>query len=242
MIFTGPMLRLEGRCRRNVHNTTGLQPYLDNRQIMAVSPGVKLGPYEILALIGAGGMGQVYRARDTRLGRIVALKVHPADICADPGRKQRFEREAQASTALNHPNIVSIIDVGTANDTSYIVTELVVGETLRSVLNGGSIEFRQLLDIAVQMADGLAAAHSAGIVHRDLKPENVMLTQDGRVKILVFGLAKTTGQMSSDTTELLTATEPGMVLGTMPYLSPEQARGSANLDGRSWGFLISSSS
>src|ERR1017187_2594505 len=149
---------------------------------MPLSNGTRLGPYEILAPLGAGGMGEVYRARDTRLGRDVALKILPPDLANDPSRRQRFELEARAVAALNHPNIVAIYDVGDG----YIVSELVEGESLR----GAKLGLRKTLDIAVQIAAGLTAAHDAGITHRDLKPDNILLTRDGRVKILDFGLAK----------------------------------------------------
>ena len=203
---------------------------------MSLASGTRLGPYEIVALIGAGGMGEVYKARDTRLDRDVALKILPAAVAIDAGRKRRFEQEARAASALNHPNIVSVYDVGTEGDTLFIVTELVDGESLRAVIQRGPLAIRMMLDLAVQMADGLAAAHAAGIVHRDLKPENVMITRDGRVKILDFGLAKPVARAigQSDTTPAISAaTEPGVILGTVSYLSPEQARGLNELDGRS---------
>ena len=155
---------------------------------MPLSPGEKLGPYEILAPIGAGGMGEVYRARDTRLNRDVALKVLPEDFAQDPARRRRFEQEARAVAALNHPNIVAVYDVGE----NFLVSELVDGQTLRA---GGKLSQRQAIDLAVQIAEGLAAAHAAGITHRDLKPANIMVTgassgNAGRAKILDFGLAK----------------------------------------------------
>ncbi len=149
---------------------------------MPLSVGDKLGPYEVLSPIGAGGMGEVYRARDTRLGRDVALKILPPDMASDPSRRQRFELEARAVAALNHPNIVALYDVGEG----YIVSELVDGEPLSGVKPG----LRKAIDAGVQIAAGLAAAHEAGITHRDLKPANILLTRDGRVKILDFGLAK----------------------------------------------------
>jgi serine/threonine protein kinase len=203
---------------------------------MPLASGIRLGPYEIVAPIGAGGMGEVYRAHDSRLNRDVALKILPTEVSIDAGRKRRFEQEARAASALNHPNIVSVYDVGTEGDTSYIVSELVVGNSLRSVIQQGTVALRKILDLAVEMADGLAAAHTAGIVHRDLKPENVMLTRDGRVKILDFGLAKMalpTTEQTNLTQSITSTTEPGVVLGTVPYLSPEQARGSMDIDGRS---------
>src|SRR5689334_9278028 len=199
---------------------------------MTLSAGTKLGPYEILAPIGAGGMGEVYRAKDPRLGREVAIKVLPATFSQDPDRLKRFEAEARAAGVLNHPGITAVYDFGTAADQSpYIVTELLEGETLRNRLLTGPLPVRKAIDYAVQIAKGLAAAHEKGIVHRDLKPENLFLTKDGRVKILDFGLAKLkpeTGQDGkTDMNTVSGATEPGVVLGTMGYMSPEQVRGKA---------------
>src|SRR5262249_44070357 len=169
-----------------------------------LEPGSRVGPYEIVSPLGAGGMGEVYRARDTRLGRDVALKVLPADFANDSIRRQRFEQEARAIAALNHPNIVAIYDVGDG----YIVTELVDGESLR----GAKFGTRKVVDIGGQIAAGLAAAHDAGIVHRDLKPDNILLTRDGRVKILDFGLAKVQVAHTAAATETVTVrTEPGVV-------------------------------
>jgi serine/threonine protein kinase len=200
---------------------------------MPLPARTRLGPYEILALIGSGGMGEVYKARDTRLERSVALKILPAAVAIDGERKRRFEQEARAASALNHPNIMSVYDTGIEGDTLYIVTELIDGESLRALIQRGPLPIRVMLDLAVQIADGLAAAHVAGIVHRDVKPENLMITRDGRIKILDFGLAKpipgAIGQ--SDTT--VNVTGPGVLLGTVSYLSPEQARGLTELDGRS---------
>jgi eukaryotic-like serine/threonine-protein kinase len=189
--------------------------------------GTRLGPYEIVAPLGAGGMGEVYRARDSRLGRDVAIKVLPAELSGDAGRLKRFEKEARAASALNHPSIVSIYDVGIEGSVSYIVMELVVGRTLRELLLSGALAPRKLLPFAVQVADGLAAAHGAGIVHRDLKPENVMVTKDGIAKILDFGLAKLVTSIGSGEESLPTVsrTEPGGLLGTVSYMSPEQASG-----------------
>ena len=198
---------------------------------MTLTSGTKLGPYEILAPLGAGGMGEVYRARDSRLGRDVALKILPAEVGNDASRRQRFELEARAVAALSHPNIVAVHDVGTENGIFYIVSELVDGESLRSV----KFSLRKTLDIAVQIATGLAAAHSAGIIHRDLKPDNILLTRDGRIKILDFGLAKLspTQAPSAAGAETLTInTGPGMVMGTVGYMSPEQVRG-LDVDNRS---------
>ena len=196
---------------------------------MTLSAGTRLGPYEILAPIGAGGMGEVYRARDERLKRDVAIKVLPSLFSADADRMRRFEQEAQAAGGLNHPNITAVHDLGTHQGAPYIVTELLEGETLRARLSGGAVSVRKATDYAVQIADGLAAAHEKGIVHRDLKPENLFLTNDGRVKILDFGLAKLTqteGQAQQHS-NLPTAagTEPGLVMGTLGYMSPEQVKG-----------------
>jgi len=185
---------------------------------MPLNPGTRVGPYEIFAPIGAGGMGEVYRAHDTRLGRDVALKVLPTEVAADPSRRSRFEQEARAVAALNHPNIVAVYDVGDG----YMVSELVDGETLRSAKFG----LRKTLDIGAQIASGLAAAHAAGIVHRDLKPDNVLITKDGRAKILDFGLARMRNSQSSAAKETMPVrTEPGVVMGTAGYMSPEQVRG-----------------
>jgi Tol biopolymer transport system component len=187
-------------------------------------------------------MGEVYRARDTRLGRDVAIKVLPAGLASDPDRLKRFEREARSASSLNHPNIVTIYDIGSADSISYIAMELVEGDSLRTLMLGGALPARRLLEIAVQAADGLAKAHAAGIVHRDLKPENVMVTEDRHVKILDFGLAKLTQpEMSaSGATQGPTVsgeTEPGMVMGTMGYMSPEQALGK-QVDSRSDQFSL----
>ncbi|HYX19226.1 MAG TPA: serine/threonine-protein kinase, partial [Thermoanaerobaculia bacterium] len=157
---------------------------------MALTSGSKLGPYEILAPLGAGGMGEVYRARDSRLGREVALKVLPESLAADADRLRRFEQEARAASSLNHPNIVTVHEIGSANGTAYLAMELVDGASLRELLASGPMAPKRMLDVAVQIAEGLAKAHGAGIVHRDLKPENVMVSRDGYVKILDFGLAK----------------------------------------------------
>ena len=159
---------------------------------MTIAAGTRLGAYEILAPLGAGGMGEVYRARDTRLSRELAIKVLPEEVAGHPLRLKRFEREARSASALNHPNIVTIYDIGTADSASYIAMELVAGKTLRELLFAGPLPIKKMLGIATQIADGLARAHEAGIVHRDLKPENVMVTREGLVKILDFGLAKLT--------------------------------------------------
>src|SRR5690242_13201582 len=159
---------------------------------MSLSPGSKLGPYEIVAVLGAGGMGEVYRARDSRLGREVAIKILAAGSVGDPERLRRFEQEARATAALNHPNILAVFDIGSQGDSPYIVSELLDGETLRARLNAGPLPVRKAVEYALQTARGLAAAHDHGIVHRDLKPENLFITRDGHVKILDFGLAKLT--------------------------------------------------
>jgi len=198
---------------------------------MAVVAGQKIGPYEILGQIGAGGMGVVHRARDPRLGREVAIKVLPASFSADPERLLRFEQEARAAAALNHPNIVAVFDIGESDGAPYVVSELLEGETLRERLRTGALSTRKATDYGLQITRGLAAAHEKGIVHRDLKPENLFITHDNRIKILDFGLAKfsrpevTTD--SGDAPTLQVATDPGYVMGTVGYMSPEQVRGKA---------------
>jgi len=202
---------------------------------MNLTPGTKLGPYEIVSLLGSGGMGEVYRARDARLKRDVAIKVLPQALSLDADRMRRFEQEALATAALNHPNILAVFDIGTSDGSPYVVSELLEGETLRERLRTGAIPARKSLDYAVQMAHGLAAAHEKGIIHRDLKPENLFLTKDGRLKILDFGLAKLTQPDTSSQTSMATvthATEAGVVMGTAGYMSPEQVRG-GTLDARS---------
>src|SRR5271157_1509516 len=195
---------------------------------MALSPGTKLGPYEIVAPLGAGGMGEVYRARDTRLERTVAIKLLPAALSANSDRLQRFEQEARSASALNHPNIVTIYELGQDGSTHYIAMELVEGKTLRELLTSGLLPMRKAIEIAAQIADGLTKAHEAGITHRDLKPENLMVSHDGFVKILDFGLAKLASPSGErldmfSTTASLTAS--GLVLGTVGYMSPEQVDG-----------------
>ena len=223
-----------------------------------LSPGTRLGPYEVTALIGMGGMGEVYAATDSRLGRAVAVKVLPAEVSADPDRRTRFEREARTVGALSHPNVVAIHDVGVEGPITYLVMELLQGETLRARLNQsrtaavssmgshqpetsavqgsgagrgrGGLPLQKALDVAAHVALGLAAAHARGIVHRDLKPENIYLTTDGRVKVLDFGLARaiapdiTTGETRTTPIDAV-GTTPGMVLGTVGYMAPEQVRG-----------------
>jgi predicted ATPase len=202
---------------------------------MPLLPGTNLGPYQIEALLALGGMGEVYRARDARLGRIVAIKILPAEFSANIDRLDRFQREARSASALNHPNIVTIHDLGQEGSTHYIAMELIEGKTLRELLSAGSLPVRKGIEIAVQIAEGLANAHEAGIAHRDLKPENLMLSHDGFVKILDFGLAKlvaTSGEELATQTASPLQTRPGEVLGTVPYMSPEQVSG-AVLDFRS---------
>ena len=200
---------------------------------MSLNPGTKLGPYEIVSPVGAGGMGEVYRAHDARLGREVAIKVLPTDYAGDPDRLRRFEQEACASSALNHPNILSIYDVGNHDGSPYVVSELLVGETLRKRIAGSPLTQRRAIDYALQIAHGLAAAHEKGIIHRDLKPDNIFITNDGRVKILDFGLAKLThidGNKTQSQSQIPTRradTESGVVIGTVGYMSPEQLKGRA---------------
>ena len=190
-----------------------------------LNPGAKLGPYEILAPLGAGGMGEVYRARDTRLDRTVAIKILPEAFAADASRLQRFEQEAKLLSALSHPNLLSIFDIGEYQGAHYFVAELLEGETLRQKMTESALPLRKAVEYGIQIAHGLAAAHAKGIVHRDLKPENVFVSADGRVKILDFGLAKSALLPGAEATAATMASEPGMVLGTVGYMSPEQARG-----------------
>lgn len=197
---------------------------------MPLASTTRVGPYEIISTLGTGAMGEVYLARDSRLSRNVALKIIAPGSSDDAIRRRRFESEARAASSLNHPNIITVHDFGSLDGISYIVSELVEGESLRNLIHRGPIPIRQLLELAVQMADGLTAAHEAGIVHRDLKPENVMVTRTGRVKILDFGLAKPMlSPVETDDSGHPTfdgsPTEPGLILGTVGYMSPEQARG-----------------
>ncbi len=210
---------------------------------MTLSAGSRLGPYEILAPIGAGGMGEVYRARDKRLGRSVALKVLPQHLSEDQGRLSRFEKEARSASSLNHPNVVTIYEVGRSGGVSYIAMELVEGQTLRELVSAGPLSQRKILDFGAQVAEGLAKAHASGIVHRDLKPENLMVTEDGFVKIVDFGLAKLVEPSPEDLSHFATAgssaTGRGVVLGTVAYMSPEQASGRP-VDFRSDQFALGS--
>jgi hypothetical protein len=202
---------------------------------MALAPGTRLGPYEVVAALGAGGMGEVYRARDTRLDRQVAIKILPPAFAKDPDRIGRFQREAKAVAALSHPNILAIHDVGvhenqgdaTTTPTTYVVTEYLDGETLRERLRGGPMPIRKAVEAAVQIARGLAAAHDKGIIHRDVKPENIFVLADGQIKILDFGLARQTPADSGVTETAAVATDPGSVMGTVGYMAPEQVRGQA---------------
>jgi serine/threonine protein kinase len=202
---------------------------------MPLNAGTRLGSYEIGAPIGAGGMGEVYRARDTKLNRDVAIKVLPENLAKDPAALARFEREAQSVAALSHPNILAIHDFGVSADAgaagvAYAVTELLEGETLRAKLSGSALPARKAAEYALQIVHGIAAAHRKGVIHRDLKPENLFVTQDGRVKILDFGLAKAVesgGHGEAAPTQGATGTSPGTVMGTVGYMSPEQVRGLA---------------
>jgi len=200
------------------------------RPPMVLAPGTKLGPYEIISALGAGGMGEVYRARDTRLGRDVALKILPESFARESDRLHRFEQEARAVAALNHPNILAVFDIGQHNGSPFLVSELLEGETLRAMLDRDALPQRKTIDGGVQIAQGLAAAHEKGIVHRDLKPENIFVTKDGRIKILDFGLAKLeqnpSGARAADGLTLTSShTAVGTVIGTASYMAPEQVRG-----------------
>src|SRR5712691_10393727 len=199
---------------------------------MPLGPGTRLGPYEIIAALGAGGMGEEYLARDGRLDRQVALKLLPVELTADHDRLRRFHSEARSASALNHPNMLVVHDFGEHDGRPFIVTEYIDGQTLRRRLDAGAVPVREAIEIGMQVANALAAAHARGIVHRDVKPENVMVRPDGYVKVLDFGLAKlmTAGAAAGDVDPTL-YTRPGIVMGTPRYMSPEQARG-LELDAR----------
>jgi eukaryotic-like serine/threonine-protein kinase len=196
---------------------------------VALAAGARLGPYEIVSALGAGGMGEVYRAKDPRLGRDVAMKILPAAFSADPDRLRRFEQEARSAAALNHPNILTVHEIGTHAGQPYIVSELLEGQTLRDAFGHGGLPVKKVIEYAIQICHGLAAAHEKSIVHRDLKPENVFVTKDGRIKILDFGVAKLTdvAVLGAGATMMATRAEtsPGLVIGTISYMSPEQVRG-----------------
>src|SRR5215475_12613921 len=196
-----------------------------------ISLGTKLGRYEIRSKVGEGGMGEVYAGRDTQLGRDVAVKVLPTIVSSDADRLRRFEQEACAASALNHLNILVVHDIGAHDGTTYVVSELLEGETLRKRMSGTALGQRRTIDYALQIANGLAAAHEKGIIHRDLKPDNIFVTNDGRVKILAFGLAKLTqldgNQVQTDVPTRRVNTDPGVVMGTVGYMSPEQLKGRA---------------
>jgi eukaryotic-like serine/threonine-protein kinase len=195
---------------------------------MPLAPGTKLGHYEIIAPLGAGGMGEVYRSRDTVLKREVAVKILPDSYSSDTERLRRFQQEAEAAATLNHPNILTVHQVGRQDNISYIVTELLQGETLREKLRHGPLPVRTAIDYATQIARGLDTAHENGIIHRDLKPENLFITKDGRVKILDFGLVKVSQPQPdalASTQAVVNDTTPGAVMGTVGYMSPEQVRG-----------------
>jgi len=195
------------------------------------APGTHLGRYEIRSRLGAGGMGEVYLALDTKLDRKVALKILPADLAANQSRMRRFGQEAKAASVLNHPNIITIYEIEQIDSVNFIATEVIEGETLRQRMRSAPIKLGEVLDVAIQTASALSAAHAAGIVHRDIKPENIMVRQDGILKVLDFGLAKLTERPAPDSvnteapTRAVVNTEPGVVLGTTIYMSPEQARG-----------------
>jgi len=198
---------------------------------MPLTPGTRLGPYEIQSPLGAGGMGEVYRARDTRLGRDVALKILPESFARESDRLRRFEQEARAVAALNHPNILAIHDIGEQNGSPYLVSELLDGDSLRAAADGAALPQRKTIEYGVQIAHGLAAAHEKGIVHRDLKPENIFVTRDGRIKILDFGLAKLIQKSAKDSNDVTLTSEhtaAGVVMGTASYMAPEQVRGEAS--------------
>src|SRR4030095_13817670 len=202
----------------------------------SLQPGARLGRYEIRSKIGKGGMGEVYQALDTELDRTVAIKILPTEVASDQQRLQRFIQEAKAASALNHPHILTVYEIGTIGDSRYIATEFIEGDTLRRRIAAG-IKLEEILEISIQVTSALAAAHAAGILHRDIKPENVMVRHDGYAKVLDFGLAKLAQPAGTTTdteapTKTLVNTDAGTVMGTANYMSPEQAKGT-HLDARS---------
>src|ERR1700730_13952285 len=221
--------RTKTRSRHAVADGPSLVPaHCIIRPHMPLTSGTKLGPYEIQSVLGSGGMGEVYRARDTRLDRTVALKILPAAFSTEPDRLHRFQHEAKILSTLNHPNVLAIYDVGEQNGIRFLVSEFLEGQSLREVLAAGTLSRRKLIDFALDVAKGLAAAHEKGIVHRDLKPDNVFITRDDRVKVLDFGLAKQAPDPTSEDSATMTGgvpTTPGTVMGTVGYMSPEQVRG-----------------
>jgi serine/threonine protein kinase len=232
----GPdVARVEELSRSSTVTTAGRRAA---NKAVTLGPGSRLGPYEILASVGAGGMGQVFRARDTRLGRDVAVKILPPAFADDPDSVRRFEKEARAVASLSHPNVVPLFDVGDQDGVRYAVAEFVPGETLRARLSRGPLPPTEAAGIAAQIADGLAAAHQSGLVHRDIKPENVVLARPDFPRILDFGLAKRNAGMAGESasgdepTQSALLTAPGVITGTVGYMSPEQVRGEP-VDGRS---------
>ena len=202
---------------------------------MSLDPGVRLGAYEVLAKLGEGGMGEVYRARDTKLDRDVALKVLPRSVAEDPDRLARFEREAKVLASLNHPNVCTVHDTGEYDGRPFIVMEVVHGNTLQQQLGSGPLQFREVIDLAMQLADALDAAHAKGVIHRDIKPANIIVNERGHAKLLDFGLAKLSPDTAADsnahahlgapTIDAVELTQPRSAVGTIAYMSPEQARG-----------------
>src|SRR5262245_9034864 len=227
------LLRAPEQPRGPQESTTVEHDSLLGREFQpAANSGGTVGPYRILSRLGAGGMGEVYLAEDTRLGRRIALKLLPLSLTSDEKRVLRFRQEAAAAAALNHPNLLTIHEVGQADAVHFIATEYVEGQTLRAGLDTSTMSIDELVDTGVQVASALAAAHTAGVVHRDIKPENIMLRRDGYLKVLDFGLAKLTepmaGQTAADSegiTRILMMTNPGLIMGTVSYMSHEQARG-----------------
>jgi eukaryotic-like serine/threonine-protein kinase len=244
--YLGEACQTDPSLRRDVESLLSSETAVAEDFLKSVPPdrfgeGVLLGPYEIISLLGAGGMGEVYRARDTRLGRDVALKVIPASYSSDLARRQRFQREARAISALQHPNICTLYDVGHQDGTDYLVMEYLEGEALSSRLTKGPLSIGQVLTHGIEVASALEAANKQNIIHRDLKPGNILITCRGECKVLDFGLAKLEEDdaIMATATELKLVSSPGIVIGTVPYMSPEQARGEA-LDGRTDIFSLGS--